>query len=96
MSFIYQGRQFWLGLFFLLCLGLVLMSCTDNPNSSSAGAGTKDEAEKFLADAEKRLMDLSIKAGRADWVKSTYITDDTEQLAAEANENLIAATTELA
>jgi len=96
VSFIYQGRQFWLGLFFLLCLGLVLMSCTDNPNSSSAGAGTKDEAEKFLADAEKRLMDLSIKAGRADWVKSTYITDDTEQLAAEANENLIAATTELA
>jgi len=72
------------------------MSCTDNPNSLSAGAGTKDEAEKFLADAEKRLMDLSIKAGRADWVKSTYITDDTEQLAAEANENLIAATTELA
>jgi peptidyl-dipeptidase A len=72
------------------------MSCTDNPNSSSASAGTKDEAEKFLADAEKRLMDLNIKAGRADWVKSTYITDDTEQLAAEANENLIAATTELA
>jgi hypothetical protein len=70
VSFIYQGRQFWLGLFFLLCLGLVLMSCTDNPNSSSASAGTKDEAEKFLADAEKRLIDLNIKAGRADWVKA--------------------------
>jgi peptidyl-dipeptidase A len=96
VSFIYQGRQIWLGLFFLLCVGLALMSCTDNPNSPSAGAGSKDEAEKFLADAEKRLLDLNIKAGRADWVKSTYITDDTEQLAAEANENLIAATTELA
>ena len=73
------------------------MSCTDNPNSlSSSGAGTKEEADKFLGDAEKRLMDLSIKAGRADWVKSTFITDDTETLAAEANENLIAATTELA
>ena len=73
------------------------MSCTDNPNSvSSSGSATKEEADKFLADAEKRLLDLSVKAGRADWVKSTYITDDTETLAAEANESLIGATTELA
>jgi peptidyl-dipeptidase A len=70
------------------------MSCTDNPNALSS-SGTND-ADKFLADAEKRLMDLSIKAGRADWVKSTFVTDDTETMAAEANENLIAATTELA
>jgi peptidyl-dipeptidase A len=70
------------------------MSCTDNPNASSGSPG--DEAEKFLADAEKRLLDLNIKAGRADWVKSTFITDDTELLAAEANEELIAATTSLA
>lgn len=69
------------------------MSCTDNPNSLSS-SGTAD-ADKFLADAEKRLMDLNIKAGRAEWVKSNFVTDDTETLAAEANENLIAATTEL-
>ena len=29
--------------------------------------------------------------GRADWVKSTYITDDTEVLAAQANEKAISA-----
>src|SRR5215212_7846208 len=97
VSFICQRRQFWLGVFFLLSVGLALMSCTDNPNpGSTAAAGSKQETEKFLQDAEKRLLDLNIKAGRADWVKSTYITDDTEALAAEANENLIAATTELA
>ena len=96
MSFICQRRQLWLGLFFLLSVGLALMSCTDNPNALSSSGSPKDEAEKFLADAEKRLLDLNIKAGRADWVKSTFITDDTELLAAEANENLIAATTELA
>ena len=96
MSFICQRRQLWLALFFLLSVGLVLMSCTDNPNALSSSGSPKDEAEKFLADAEKRLLDLNIKAGRADWVKSTFITDDTETLAAEANENLIAATTELA
>jgi len=70
------------------------MSCTDNPNSLS-GSG-KDDAERFLGDAEKRLLDLNIKAARADWVKSTFITDDTESLAADANEAVIAATTELA
>ena len=95
MSFTFQSRQFWLAFFLLLSAGLMLMSCTDNPNSPS-GSATKDEAEKFLADAEKRLLDLNIKAGRADWVKSTFITDDTEALAADANDNLIAATTELA
>ena len=72
------------------------MSCTDNPNALSSSGSPRDEAEKFLADAEKRLLDLNIKAGRADWVKSTFITDDTELLAAEANEELIAATTALA
>src|SRR5690242_15201972 len=72
------------------------MSCTDNPNALSSTGAPKNEAEQFLADAEKRLLDLSIKGGRADWVKSTFITDDTELMSAEANENLIAATTELA
>lgn len=72
------------------------MSCTNNPNSVSTSGSTREEAEKFLADAEKRLLDLNIKAGRAEWVKSTFITDDTEALAADANETLIAATTELA
>src|SRR5215203_2848234 len=94
VSFTYHRRQLWLGVFSALCLGLVLMSCTDGPNTTStSGSG---DAEKFITDAEKRLLDLGVKSARADWVKSTFITDDTEALAAEANENLIAATTELA
>jgi peptidyl-dipeptidase A len=98
VSFNYQARHLLLGGLFLLCVGLLLMSsCTDNPNLTSAsGPATKEEAEKFIADAEKRLLDLNIKASRADWVKSTFVTDDTEALSAEANENLIAATSELA
>jgi len=96
VSFTCQRRQLWLGVFFLLSVGLALMSCTNNPNSVATSSGSKEEAEKFINDAEKRLLDLNIKAGRADWVKSTFITDDTETIAAEANEDLIAATTELA
>jgi peptidyl-dipeptidase A len=90
----YHRRQLWLGTFLFLSIGLALMSCTDNPNSPSGTAN--NDAERFLADAEKRLLDLNIKAARADWVKSTFITDDTEALAADANEAVIGATTELA
>jgi peptidyl-dipeptidase A len=73
-----------------------MSSCTENPAATSGGNDSLAESEKFISDAEHRLLDLSIKSGRADWVKSTFITDDTEAMAAEANENLIAATTELA
>src|SRR5882672_12135344 len=75
-----------------------MSSCTNNQNSGShpTDKATPVEAEKFIADAERRLFDLNVKFSRADWVKSTFITDDTEALSAEANKDLIAATTELA
>ena len=50
------------------------------------------EARKFIEDAEARLLALSVDASRADWVKSTYSTDDTEALAAKDDERLINAT----
>jgi peptidyl-dipeptidase A len=88
-------RQIFLGAFLLLSVGLMLMSsCTNVPNTGRTA--NADEAAKFMTDVEKRLMELSIKSGRADWVKSTYITDDTEKIAADANTDLIAATTEFA
>ncbi len=52
---------------------------------------TAEEAKKFVEAAEHDLLRLWIDAGRADWVKSTYITDDTEILAAQANEKAISA-----
>jgi peptidyl-dipeptidase A len=92
-----KSRQLWLGGILSLSVGLLIMSsCTNVPTSSSGGTATVGEAEKFMADVEKRLMDLSIKSGRADWVRSTFITDDTEKIAAAANTDLIAATTEYA
>jgi len=98
VNFNYRPHQLWLCGFFLICVGLLLMSsCTDTPNATSpTGPATADEAGKFLTDTEKRLLGLAIDASRADWVKSTYVTDDTESLAAAANETLIGATTELA
>jgi len=57
---------------------------------------TADEATRFVAEAEARLLDLAVEQGRAEWVKSTYITDDTEKLAAVANQRLIDATVKYA
>lgn len=45
-------------------------------------------AMAFLADAEKQLDDLNVKASRASWVQSNFITDDTEAIAADANQQL--------
>src|SRR6266536_1542158 len=60
--------------------------------TASSKAPTVAEAKAFLDEAEGRLLALATDAGRAGWVQSTYITDDTETLAAQANERQIAAT----
>ena len=99
MNFICRRGHLWTGAFFLVSLGLALVSsCTNQPGqvSQSGAKGTPAEAEKFIADAEKRLFDLNVKYNRADWVKSTFITDDTEVLSADANNAVITAVTELA
>src|SRR4030095_7584657 len=54
------------------------------------------DAEKFMEKAEKRFLDANIKDSRASWVQSNFITDDTELIAADAKENLIAIIKELA
>ncbi len=57
--------------------------------ASRAQAPTVAEATAFVESAEKKLMELSVEASRAGWVQSTYITDDTEVIAAKANERAI-------
>jgi peptidyl-dipeptidase A len=57
---------------------------------------TAQEAAAFLEKAEARLLDLQVKNDRASWVQQTYITDDTEQLAAEAQKVLTATNMDLA
>ena len=55
------------------------------------GAGlTVQDAKKFLDEAEAKLLILSNESGRADWVHSNFITDDTEAIASEADEKFIA------
>jgi peptidyl-dipeptidase A len=44
---------------------------------------TAADADKFVAEAEKALFDYSVLNARAQWINNTYITDDTDAIAAE-------------
>ena len=45
--------------------------------------------------AEARLNELAVQASRAGWVQENFITDDTQELSADAQDQLTAAITEL-
>jgi peptidyl-dipeptidase A len=61
-----------------------------------AASPTIDDARKFLDNAEKNLLDLSTDSSRADWVRSTFITYDTELISSAADEKVIAEQVRLA
>ncbi|MGA9626207.1 MAG: M2 family metallopeptidase [Bryobacteraceae bacterium] len=77
------------GVVCLTCSLAALACCT-------ARKPTPEEARKFIDDVEQKLLVLNVDSARADWVKSTYITDDTETLSAKLDERAIAATVEYA
>jgi peptidyl-dipeptidase A len=64
--------------------------------AETQGAPTIEEAKAFLDAAEQRIFDLGNKQQRASWVQENFITDDTEQIAADAGQEFTAATVELA
>ncbi|WP_033926426.1 M2 family metallopeptidase [Sphingomonas sp. 35-24ZXX] len=50
---------------------------------TTAAKPTAEDAEAFVAAAEKEAFDYTVSASRVFWVNSTYLTDDTNALAAE-------------
>src|SRR6187455_573683 len=64
--------------------------------SVAQGNLTEADARKLVEEAGARLLDLGIEAGRAQWVQATYITYDTEVLAAKRNEVLLGLAVEYA
>ncbi len=67
---------------------LVLLALLAAPASSSPPAPA--EAKAFVERVNADLRRLYTRLSVAEWVKATYITDDTERLAAWANEELMA------
>ncbi len=91
-------RRPYSGLAAGVCLLAGVLMSTETPvkaqtptPGTTANPPTPESAKKFVDDAEQKLLKLWIDTGRADWVKSTYITEDTEVLAALANEKSISA-----
>ncbi|HEY2117832.1 MAG TPA: M2 family metallopeptidase [Candidatus Acidoferrum sp.] len=92
MRFVWN-RATILGSLALLILGV-------HPSSllaqSSNAKPTVEEATKYINAAEQNLLDLGVKASRASWVAENFITDDTEEISADANEILNTASTRYA
>src|SRR5215510_3046690 len=83
------------GFWWLLCFGLLSIGSGHSQGLSKqttlSNNPTVAEARAFIEEAETKLRRLSVDASRASWVQSTYITEDTEILSAQANERAIAA-----
>ncbi|MFO0581435.1 MAG: M2 family metallopeptidase [Anaeromyxobacter sp.] len=77
-----------------LALAVLLAAAPAAPSSPAAppkaAAPTAADAKKFVDDTSAELLRLLIRSSTAEWIKSTYITDDTERNAAALNEDLMA------
>jgi peptidyl-dipeptidase A len=70
-----------------LCLFVGLCAaaagCT---RGSASSAPTAADVKRFLDEANQTTLKLGIAASQGGWVQQTYITDDTEAIAARANQ----------
>src|ERR1700730_10107247 len=82
------------------CIATVMISLAlgtgCRPVAAQSPASTSEEAKKFIEHAEQDLFALQVKAARADWVQKNFITDDTEAIAADADEIVNTAATRYA
>ncbi len=73
-----------------LTIALLSSPATAKDKKPAAETATKTvaltaaDADAFVAAAEKQLAEYSIDASRIQWVNATYITDDTDALAAKS------------
>ncbi|ACG73082.1 Peptidyl-dipeptidase A [Anaeromyxobacter sp. K] len=79
----------------VLQLAAVLLAATPSapaapPQPAAAAKPTAADAKAFVGEANAELKKLWIRWSTAEWIKSTYITDDTERNAAALNEDQMA------
>ena len=75
-------------------VGLLILILTMSAYAQTAPP-TVAEAQEFMNKAEAHFAELTVKVNRATWVQENFITDDTEAMAADAIDQITAATTEL-
>ena len=82
-------------LFSLIATATVCFAAAIPQPAVAAAAATPAEAKAFIEQAESTLLTLWINAERASWVYSTFITDDTELIQAQARQRVIDETVRL-
>jgi peptidyl-dipeptidase A len=87
-----RGVRYFVG----MVRSAVLSFCACALLSSCGNKSGPADAKEFIDSIEPRLMALNVDSGRADWVKSTYITGDTEEVAAKLDQRAIDAQVEYA
>lgn len=68
---------------FAISVAAMAMVLAASPALAAPAQPTAGDAEAFVARAEKELSDYTVDASRMSWINATYITDDTDALAAK-------------
>src|SRR6267378_931584 len=78
--------------FATVAICVLAMGCAQTSSSTGgSGSATPADAKKFLDNANETTLKLGIAQSQAGWVQQTFITDDTEAIAARANQAAIEA-----
>ena len=77
----------------LIVLVLALVACarqSETQDAPSAQNAVPETPAEFLARSEQEMLELGKEVGLAHWLRATYITPDTGELAARASERSLA------
>lgn len=75
-------------------LALMLTACGNGQDAGNAGSQEKDaptaaDADRFVETVNADIREMTVSGAKAAWVASTYITPDTQYLAARSNEDFL-------
>jgi peptidyl-dipeptidase A len=73
-----------------------LVSCSRGATTTAPSGTGANDVTRFLAEANANLLKLGNAANEAGWTQETYITVDTQAIAARANEAYVNASTDYA
>ncbi len=73
----------------MLGCAMALASCGNSDQKAPSGKGTAAEADKFVAELNADIRKMTPYINSANWLQSTYITDDSQLIASKANEELL-------
>jgi peptidyl-dipeptidase A len=71
-------------------LALIMAACSQQAAEESVTNAPTETAEQFVARANAEYAEIALEVESADWVRATYITQDTAVVSAAANEKYAA------